>query len=581
MSKRTVRPRLSSGGVTALLLSFSLTSACTLALRRDDRQCEDSADCRTLGDGLVCASDGVCVSLTYEETAQNRPLNGGCVSHAECAQTSGPALCVDGGCVPLSSADAGCVSLAWGTPSPPDGAPVLLVGMLVPEAELDLVARRQLTGAVGLAIAEFNRARLETGVAGLPALVGVACDEARLDAIDYLVDSLGARIVVGPTSSRYVPRALAATAERAVLLAPFADGPELQSEALPSGTLLATCKPNRATVWPYFLRAVDAARVRITGAAPELAPLSTALAVSGDESTVRFAGGFDDEQLAAASITRVRYTTEPGGVGLARALAQLERRPGFVVAASSEDDWRVNIEAYDGASYAAAGDYPYYLLADKRSGLRAKVVADELTATGFPAQHQRLLGLDFHRDEQTALAYADFRTAFSVELGDSPDAGLEYAYDCIYAGVLAALAARLSLGIPLEEVSAPLLASGLTALTGGGAALPVRASSIPELVEALAVGAGSDGSVDLIGSSGPLDFTSVAVGPDPYGETRHYRVGAPDGELYCIDQSSNEFCDLGIVFPANGGPPSEARSACGCFATLASGSVKGSTEQDP
>ena len=581
MSKRTVRPRLSSGGVTALVLCCSLMSACTLALRRDERQCDDTADCRALGDDLVCASDGVCVALTYEETAPILPLDGACLEDADCTQTSGPALCVDGSCLPLSSADAGCVSLAWGTPAPPDGAPVLLVGMLVPQAELEVVARRQLTGAVALAIAEFNRARLDVGVAGLPALVGVACDEARPEAIQYLVDSLGARIVVGPTSSRYVPRALAVTAERAVLLTPFADGPELESEPQLAGSWSATCKPNRADVQPYFLRAVDAARAKITSAAPELAPLDTALAVSGDESTQRFAAGFNDEQLAAASITRVRYTAEPGGVGLVRALAPLAARPSLVVAASAEDDWGANMQAYDSARYVATGNYPYYLLADKRSALKVEVVANEMTAPGFPARRQRLLGLDYHRDEPTELAYADFRTAFSIELGDSPDAGLEYAYDCAYAGVLAVLAARLYLGVSLEETTAPAIAAGLTALTGGGPALPVRASSILEMVEALAVGAGSVGSVDLIGSSGPLDFTGAGPVPDPFSELRRYRVGAPDGELYCIDDRSTEFCDLGIIFPANGAPPTEEPSACSCLATSASGSVKGSAEQDP
>jgi hypothetical protein len=581
MSKRTVRPRLSSGGVTALLLSCSLASACTLTLRRDERQCDIAADCRALGDGLVCASDGVCVSLTYEQTAPILPLDGACVAHADCAQTSGPALCVDGSCLPLSSADAGCVSLAWGTPAPPDAAPVLLVGMLVPAAELELVARRQLTGAVALAIAEFNRARLQAGVAALPALVGVACDEARVEAIEYLVGSLGARVVVGPTSSRYVPRALAVTAERAVLLAPFADGPELESEPQPAGSWLATCKPNRVNVQPYFLRAIDAARAKVMNAAPELAPLVTALAVSGDESTQRFAAGFNDEQLAAASIAPVRYTSEPGGVGLVRALAPLDVLPSFVVAASAEDDWAANMQAYDSARYAAAGDYPYYLLADERSALKVEVVANEMTAPGFPERRQRLLGLDYHRDEPTELAHADFRTAFSVELEDSPDAGLEYAYDCAYAGVLAALAARLYLGTSLEETTASAIASGLTALTGGGPALPVRASSIPEMLEALAVGAGTAGSVDLIGISGPLDFTGAGAAPDPYGEARHYGVGAPDGELYCIDDDSTEFCGLGIVFPANGGPATEEPSACSCLATSASGSVKGSAQQDP
>jgi hypothetical protein len=435
--------------------------------------------------------------------------------------------------------------------------------MLVSPSELGATGRPLVSGAVGTAINELNRARDERDLVDLPPLVGIACDETSDEALDYLIDSLEVPVVVGPTSSSRVSRAIDRSAGKALLMLPNADGPNLEPEANDSLAYFVGCRPSRTGVRAYFLDAVRAVIARIQAAGePAVTPL---LAVSEDVPTESFASGINQADLTSAGVRRLEYTTEAGGRGLVSALKGEDPPPNLLIAASGEDAWQDNIPAVDSASFGDHEFYPYYLLATKRFDLLETLI-DMTTAEGFPRQYERWLGLDYHRSERSRQAYEEFRVAFEVEAGagsgSDADPGLEYAYDCAYVAAYAAVAAQQR-KLVMGRHTGAALATSIDALTGGDTAIPVRALSIPDAIEQLLENNGLPESLDLIGTSGDLDFEPAGA---EASKRRYLRPATPDGELYCISRSGvKTFCDTGVVFPAEGGEPSADDGQCDCL----------------
>lgn len=544
--------------ITFTACGFGLLS-CSLALSRDDEQCSDSLDCQRFGSEYVCSSDHVCVTYTKSERGVEADGEEECRTHADCSAKLGPSLCRKATCLPLNQRDLGCVSLDWGTTAPTDGSEVVPIGMLVPAAELGSGSRRKFSGAVGTAINELNAAREELGETSLPALVGVACDESSDAAVTYLTEELGVHAVIGPVSASRAEQVLDRSGGSAVFFLPSADGPNLLPQAADPKSLVVGCKPNRDGIQAQFLSAIREVTARVEAELGE--PAQAVLAVSEDAPTTSFAASLNDKDLAAVDVRRLEYIA--GGLGLVGALRSVSPAPKLLIAASGEDDWVGNISAVDGASFRANDFYPYYFLGQKRFEL-LDTLSDLTTAEGYPRQYHRVLGLDYHKDERSKLAYEDFRVAFELDpgggAGSAPEPGLEYAYDCAYAAAYAMTAARerrLSQGDPSPDA----IAFSLDALAGGRA-VPVRAQSIAQAVGLLAESRGTAGSLELLGSSGKLDFWS-----DDSNESgrRYYQRSTPDGELYCIPKTGlKTFCDTGVVFPADGSEPSVDNGKCDC-----------------
>ncbi len=535
--------------------------SCSLALSRDDDQCSDSLDCQRFGSEFVCSTDHVCVTYTKSERGGDGDGGDECRTHADCAAKVGPSLCREGACLPLNERDVGCVSLDWGTTAPKDGTEVVPIGVLAPLGELGATSRRKFSGAVGTAINELNRAREELGETALPALVAVACDESSDEAVAYLTETLRVRAVIGPVSASRAEHVVDRSGGNAVFFLPSADGPNLLPQASDPKSLVVGCKPNRDGIQPLFLSAIREVTARVEAETGE--PTETVLAVSEDAPTASFAASLNDKDLASANVRRLEYIAGPGGRGLVGALRSLSPAPHLLVAASGEDDWVGNISAVDGASFRDNDFYPFYFLGEKRFEL-LDTLSDLTTTEGYPRQYHRVLGLDYHKDERSKLAYEDFRLAFELDrgggAGSEPEPGLEYAYDCAYVAAYAMTAARerrLSQGEPSPDA----IALSLDALAGGRA-VPVRAQSIAQAVGLLAENRGTAGSLELLGSSGKLDFSS-----DDSSESarRYYRRSTPDGELYCIPKTGlKTFCDTGVVFPVDGSEPSADNGKCDC-----------------
>ena len=545
--------------IVSLTASGFVLLSCSLALSRDDEQCSDSLDCQRFGPDYVCSTDHVCVTYTKSERGVVGDSSDECLTHADCTAKLGPSLCREGACLKLTDRDIGCLSLDWGTTAPADGTEVVPIGMLVPEAELGTTARRKFSGAVGTAINELNRAREELGETSLPALVGVACDESSDEAISYLTETLGVRAVIGPVSAARAEQVLDQSAGNAVFFLPSADGPNLVPEPGDPKSLVVGCKPNRDGTQTLFLNAIREVTARVESETGE--PPEAVLAVSEDAPTASFAASLNDKDLASAQVRRLEYIA--GGRGLVSALRSLSPAPNLVVAASGEDDWVENVADVDGASFGANEFYPYYFLGEKRLELLS-TLTDLTTADGHPRQYQRVLGLDYHRDERSQLAYDDFRVAFELDpgggAGADPDPGFEYAYDCTYVAAYATAAAR-ERRLTENEPSPDALVLSLDALSGGPA-VPVRAQSVAQAVQLLAENRGTTASLDLIGSSGELDFSANDSGDS---ERLYYRRATPDGELYCIPKTGvKTFCDTGVVFPADGSEPSPDNGECDC-----------------
>lgn len=535
--------------------------ACTLALDRAASQCQMHTDCQALGAGLSCA-DGVCVRLNIDEVPSD---DGPCSVHSDCAGSYGQSICIDEECRPLDNSSARCVSRGWGTTSLADSADVLVIGMLVPEEELG--ESRRVTGAVATAVHELEDARINSPASALPAVVAVACSESTPEAVRHLVDTLKARIIVGPTRAMNLEATLRSTGDSAILFSPYADSPDLPLLLEGTNGWLVSCKPNRSAVRSYFLDAIAEARSLVAAlGAPGMEPIEPVLAVSRDPPTTAFSAQFDDPELREAGVRRVSYTADSNGSGLVGILNAVTPRPNFVIAASSEDDWATNIAAYDSATYLTEGVYPYYFLADKSSDVLSRTNAAGDTGPSSSRPSMRLIGLDYHRDDQVARTYSDFAASFVRAYG-FPPAGLEYAYDCAYLGVLSAVAASKRRGVLASEVSAIEVLLALDALRGGGPQLSLRASNIDEISLLLAASRGETGTVNLIGSSGQLDIEQSVDTTNGLPSSRLFSVAAPDGELYCVSAPDGRYCNTGVVFPATGGDPIRSGAGCTCFAS--------------
>jgi hypothetical protein len=451
-----------------------------------------------------------------------------------------------------------------------DGSDVLLIGVLSSADELGLASATSLArpdppafgvgAAVSTALAELNRARREAQQVALPPLVGVACNEADSIQLEYLLDSLRVRLIIGPTDSERVAVAALRTHQRALLLPPFADGPDLQADPLYEASWVLSCRPNRRAVLGYFLDAVAEARRYIEAVVPR-PPLNPALLVSADVATASFAHGLDSVALEAAGVRRVDYA-DMGDADLVSDLVALEPPVGLVIAASMEDDWGSRMAAYDAAYFERHGEYPYYLLADKRARAIEPALADVM---GTPPRALRFLGLDYERGALSQLALAAFVGAYESQFNRPAEPALEYAYDCTYVAVYSAMAAALRLRRPIPELDVDAIISGVGALRGGSVPSLVGEGDAVNVLAALVDARGRSGAVDLVGASGSLDFPPVDD-PTVFEPTpRYVSVPAPSGEFYCVDADDRSLCDTGITFAVNGGSPVATTDRCACL----------------
>jgi hypothetical protein len=575
LSGRRRSPGILGIGVAAAL-------GCTLVLERQGGQCSVHADCQVLDPRYVCSEGGVCVLSQTRERELPRPAGDECQRDLDCANGLVAAVCRDGFCEALEGVDRRCIVLGSTISALADGPNVMLIGLLSSSAELGQTEPSNLADAhqpgtgiattVATALAELNRVRRAERLTVLPPLVAVACNEGDPEALEYLLDTLRVRYIIGPTSSERVELALLRVGERALLLPPFADGPNLEPGASDPAGYLLSCRPNRRAIQAYFLDAVSEARSYIADVVPGGASLDPALLVSTDVATARFAEGIDEGAMAALGVRRFRYG-DMTGRDLASVLRGVEPPVDLVIAASMEDDWSANMSRYDAEYFGAHGTFPYYFLADKRawmSGYDAQsweqTVADTETS---PPPYLRFLGLDHERSSLSQLAQADFTSGYLRATGHAPEPALEYAYDCTYLAVYAAIAAGLRLRRPVLDLEPQAIVTGLPALQGGTPALLAGGRDVADVISSLLAGGGLDGSLDLVGASGELDFQIAGADALTTADSvrRYFSVTPPNGEIYCVDANSKSLCDTGIVFSTRGGAPLRSGDACACLRT--------------
>jgi hypothetical protein len=537
--------------------------ACTLAFQRDLRQCRVDADCQALDPGFLCGEDAVCVSFVAMDRVSSSPEGNECRSDAECLTRSVPALCRDGYCRAIAGASGRCVPV--GAPNVTDEMDALALGLLVPRQELDDDGSKPgIRRVVGAAIDEFNASRSAEKLASLPPLLGIACDESNPDELEYLLHTLNVRLIIGPSDVDRVELALLRISDQALLIPPFADAPNLEPTASDRPGYVLSCRPNRKTVQPYFIDAVaEVGRRLATLGPPAPAAISAGLVVSSDPATASFADGLDAARLDDAGVRVFRYTDYPLGVSLVEALALAEPPVNLVVAASAEGDWAQNMAAVDAASRERGDDLPFYLLPENRGPTYTALLQEETPNVDPLSRSLRMIVLGRARSSRGEIALDEFVERVDARASMLALAGLEYIYDCTYAAIYATIAAaarlrRSPLGLAPEAV-----VLGLRSLAGGPSML-VGPSDIARSLRELASQRGLDGAIDLVGISGELDFLTPPS-EDPSSAREYISAGAPDGALYCLDVHDRTLCDMGVAFPAAGGPPVQVDTACACF----------------
>jgi hypothetical protein len=128
------------------------------------------------------------------------------------------------------------------------------------------------------------------------------------------------------------------------------------------------------------------------------------------------------------------------------------------------------------------------------------------------------------------------------------------------------MAAMLRYAQAPNELTARSVLVGLRALTHGATSVAVGPEQVARAVEALREAQATDATIDLVGSSGELDFDEMpsVAKITLTSATNHYvRPRAAASELYCFEQAAGAFCDTGVV-PTNLASTEET-ARCGCY----------------
>jgi hypothetical protein len=571
--------RLGCGVACALVSGLVMLGGCSLILREDAEQCSNDDDCKSLGPNFVgstCNIDGRCVLGGDVGSGGSGGGSGGsggvsgsgggggiapaaCKKNSDCFGSTGPSLCREQRCVPLISPDDGCVD-AKGTPTD-DDAVNTIVGFLTPRSGgTEGFLGDNLSKAFELAREGYGDARPQSAPL---APVTVYCDEITdpARAVRYLTDTLGARLIVGPTFDQSLGAVVAETRPKGVLLvSPTADGLGMNKAPLSIGDdLLWSCRPNRALVAGYYQEAFDAAVEAFTAKGHDLTTVrpvrisptngsasepSAAEFIAEFESTFRINNG---PALSSPNYRRIDYpwsvstTTNFSTIGTqVAAMAQEANPPNIVLLPTSIDDSAAIIEEIE-KKWPQTVTRPVYFM-DEPSERFALLVGNQ------PSVRPRVLGLRPYRDAKSRPAYNAFFSAYQDRFGGIPLPRAEYVFDCFHLVWYSLLSAgEIEAGRILIDVSAAELREGVATMNAGDD-IVVGKAEVSIFANKISSGAAG---VNLIGASGPLTFGTGAISP------------VADGELYCISDLNGP-CRTGTIINAATGAVTTESSDCTC-----------------
>ena len=481
----------------------AVVGACSVAIG-DFEECRVQADCAS---GLLCV-DNLCVS----QDGGPPPI---CTSSDECRVALGyGAVCEATGCVVAPKSERCALT------EPPDLAGALgtagVTGRVLLGAMFKLQAPKELARAhaAQLAVREMNE---EGGIVGVP--VGlVVCDndldndpandeQESEDATRYLADSLGVRLVVGPSSSANataavntlltgrLPTSIVSPSATSSTLTNLVDRFDPATD--PHGLFWRTCPSDSLQ-----------GRVLATTIAETLAEVTDRVLVAyqrdsygqGLEETFRaeFLALDADHQVTSRSF-------EVDESDLAEAVAGLAAvgSAGALLIVSGDANRTVHV--LEEASASSLVDLPVFLTDGSKD---AQVLLSRANPSGVKAMLLGARGTAPARP--SGLAYDTFANNLQTVFGVDPAefSFVAQSYDATYAGVFAlAFATRSS-----EPYDGFKVAEGLAQLTAGqkvNAGPTGFTTGVSEL-------RGRAARIDLEGTSGPLDFdptTGEAPGP--------------------------------------------------------------------
>lgn len=561
------------GGIGARAALWSALAACvlggcTLLLQEDKAQCSSSGDCSALGGAFVgslcveqrCVPQGVIPGGAGSAGSAGAGGSGtgiACAKTSDCQGSLGQdALCRQQECVRLTSDT--CTKVIGKVSDDPG----LIVGMLAPQGDQNVAYfANSLVTAVEVASKTYEQSRPSAALAG-PAVV--VCDESRGPgvAVKHLLDNLGATLILGPVLDENLSAVLNETRSKGVVVvSPTIDDPDFVTQANDAG-LVWSCRRNRERVVNYYPGAIEhAVAVFSARRAATFTPgVKAALLAPSDPATRNFLrdvvpaltfggapavanGNYAQVDYAWSASAATDYAT------LANQIIGTLGGPNLIIIPTSIDNVALIIDKLE-AAWPASLDRPSYLIDEHADGLVSLVESNNV-ATGL---RSRLLGLRPQRDADTLRAYQAYVASFKTTFGEGtvPVPRSEYAYDCFYEVVYAMALAR-SPQTGQVDLSGQSFRGSLVALSSdpmSAQQILVGPSNVATFLGSLTVRR----DFNLVGSSGALSYFNPAKGyPDA------------NGELYCVDRVTKDFCGTGVTFsPEAGGAKTEVASSCQC-----------------
>jgi hypothetical protein len=467
----------------AIAALLSATSACTLLLARDDRQCGFDSDCERLGlSGAFCDAEGACRPRPAESGAV-----AGCAKAADCGSF---ARCSAGRCRPLASAE--CPNVGGATDDQ-----AIVIGILTPRS--GPAARSGLRSA-----AIMTRALGDPTLAGGPGFVTVECDEARLtDGVLAHLSSVSARAVIGPLDEgRALTIVDRAAAMGIAVLSPYAGSSEFQVRARPRPHLMSAAPPVLDGI-ATFRAGFESARRAI---------------VRRDRRAIANIVVYTTNDRPSAEFTERIIPILRSQFPLVRRVAYDDPTTGSAAPAARL------------ATYALMDTYDVVVAATSPTGEFSTIVRE--IEANWPETRPRPYYVTWHRDGGLVEAGIVGR-AFAVDFAPPPTVVADTA--------LATFRERVADLAPLDrdEIAydaAFLLAYALSARRDRPPIADLRADferlSVPGAVahglgiaswRAAATALANGGGLDVHGASGRLDFASGRSGP------------RDDGALHCLE----------------------------------------------
>lgn len=520
------------GGLVLALVGLGVLNGtgCTLINSTESVQCHQQSDCTSRGEAFadsICGAEGVCISASLVGvggqggaagaaggggggSGGGESGTGGCQIPKDCIdQGKGQCLCRANECVPLTTKE--CAKTVGFLENE---NPEQVLGVMLPRYGNKALVGDSYVAALQTALDEYRQAVQKINQK-TPLLV--VCDEINNPeaAATHLLETVQTKVVIGPTWDDAIQKLSPRFQQAGVIsLLPISDNPSLEEQGNPTGQTWA-CKPNRASIGPYWTAVAQEAEKIIKKRSPTIETLQVTMLAARDPSSQALAT-IVSAKKAFANFSRLDYddyrVTDVAYGSVVSPVVNAAATPNLIIIISSGDGASDVMLTIENTWTSKAAPRPYYLIIGGAEGISTALGKQVLGSN----LGDRVLSLDFARSDVTTQAYQEFVSAYGASnKAQSPRPESEFFYDCFWLNEYALLAATGGGKTPLASLDGATYSSvGIAAVDDpNGTPQRVGIDGAADTLVSLQSGA----TVNLNGAGSALDIDRAKGTPQARG----------------------------------------------------------------